>query len=215
MATKKRLTKAEKLALEKRAVAAERRRFNRLKPADKRVEIARDVLAQLREGKIIAETGLWVETLSVGDLTEQVCDVVSGTNCQVCGVGALFVAAVKKADKLKVNQLLEVKESIDRLEPEYGDSEDDIVHGSVVGADCYRYLKQWFSKPQLNAVEAAFEAGQGAVTENAARYFAPDVDDSSERMRLIMENIIVNKGTFKPQQQPAAKVIYVTPGFVG
>ena len=69
-------------------------------------------------------------------------------------------------------------------------------------------------------IECAFEGGAGQISSlegKSANLFLHDLDDDdpNERMRLIMENIVVNKGTFEPTMRPVVKTSYVTPGFKG
>lgn len=205
----------------KKAVANHNRRvrraneaFEKLSAADKRVYIARDVLAQLRSKQIIAERGVWV-----GDENGSVCVIPDDTNdnaelkdvfnsmesCTACALGGLFFSTVKIADKLKVGSI--------------SDQEIDFN-------DISKYLRQFFSKDQLLLIEIAFEGGSGGCSADevsnledgkaAERFFdqfhCDDEDETdSHHMRLIMENIIANKGKFVPSKRP--RLTFVTPGF--
>jgi len=91
----------------------------------------------------------------------------------------------------------------------------------VSEADAFKYLKKFFSEKQLAMMECAFERGDGAASPSdigdelfdQCQEFANDIEEPKERMRLVMENVILNKGTFRPNKKPVQ--MYVTPGFTG
>jgi hypothetical protein len=85
----------------------------------------------------------------------------------------------------------------------------------IRGEDVFGYLSRFCTIGQLNKIEAAFEQGEGACEDEGAKRFAPGLEDPELRMRLIMENIIANEGTFKPEKQPQVTTTWTTPGFVG
>src|SRR5258706_14558908 len=101
------------------SVEQKRKAFTKANAAKKRVMIARDVFAQLAAKRFLATPGQWV-TIGKYEAEEytlkpknrsaetEVCDILSGKKCMVCGIGALFVSAVEFADKLKVNELQDV-----------------------------------------------------------------------------------------------------------
>lgn len=208
----------------KKAVQAHNRRvdrdnaaFEKMSPAEKRVQIARDVIAQLNSKRLIAEAGLWL-TADAGLFNEkdiksdpEVKDLLSKVKeCRGCALGGMFMCAVERANKLKFSQL----ECGKNFEPEY----DDIGDEAISMNDTFSYMKKFFTQHQLELIEAAFEQGVGVVYGrgtgpfNQAVDFANDIDDPSIRMRLIMENIIKNKGIFKPRQKPIC--VWQTPGFI-
>lgn len=92
----------------------------------------------------------------------------------------------------------------------------------VEGSAAIKYLRRFFDRNQLKLIEAAFE-GWGDVdfygSPKAREFYDAVVEDedkdvvANERLRLIMENIIANKGTFVPDILPQR--VYVTPGFKG
>lgn len=171
----KKTKKTLALAAMKRAAA----RFKKLTKAEKRVVIARDVIAQLDLKRLKARHNTYVDL--VGSPAEiqsdsvQVCDLTVGRKCEVCALGAMFVTAVERADRLTVA---------------------DTSHGwgygeleGIGGEDCYHYLSRFFSHGQLALIENAFEG----FNENA---FAAVARSPSARMRLVMQNIIDNGGKF-------------------
>lgn len=128
---------------------------------DSRVAIARDVLKQLDEKRLIAHRGVYLrvpefkvinssewgyDSLSEGMVRfpaqfreSSVKQALAGKKCEVCALGALFAADVDRANGIKVNDL-----------PGY-DTNDPVV--------MRRYLteKSTFSDDQLRLIELAFE----------------------------------------------------------
>lgn len=220
MATKKKVTKkVAKKPLSKlvknlnRKIARANLAFKKLKPAEKRVQIARDVLDQLASKRLIARSGHWLtipgnvslldEKSAVKKKDVELQTVLSGIKtCEGCALGGMFMCAVERADKLKVSDL----DGFGEVES----CQDDLM---VEGDDAFKYLGQFFSKSQLEMIEAAFEMGKGSVIGNSASYFCYQILDPSDRMRVIMENIVVNKGTFCPDKKPESVIMYITPGF--
>lgn len=181
--------------------------FEKQTKAEKRVTIARDVLSQL-DVRLIATEGVWVGSkdsrrLPIGkDINAEVCSLTrKQKKCEVCGIGALFVASVERADKLKVSALEDLR-GLEMATP--GD------FTGISESDCFDYLKRFFDDDQLDAIESAFERGEG-TTHHDSRDFAAAVDNAADRMRLIMENIVANKGRFKWHRSPVAT--WSTPGF--
>lgn len=239
----KRLSKKQRLDLAKKQVkslnrtrARQNKAFATLKPAEKRVAIAQDVLAQLTLKRFNAVAGIWLADSNDGEAllgpdqakakkADELQDVLAGIKeCDGCALGGMFMCAVEKADKLKVNQLLDFKgeddsEESDDEENVYGDGveggEDDGESLQVVGEDALNYLGKFFSRAQLELIESAFEQGGGAYGTEG-EFFCEGIDDAGTRLRLIMENIVVNKGTFKPYGTKNAPIQeWRTPGYFG
>ncbi len=179
--------------------------FEKLSPSEKRVQIARDVIAQLKSKRLDANYGTWLDgydksLFDNSDLEKDsdLKDILAKTEtCIGCAVGGLFMCAVKRADSpIRVSNLFEV---------------DSYQLGMN---DAFSYLKKFFSEDQLELIECAFERNNGAVYRHddlgkIAKQFVKDVDDPQTRMRLIMENIIDNDGTFEPEKSPIG---CITPG---
>jgi len=181
-------------------------KFDSLTPEQKRITIANDVLEQLRLRRFVATTGTWVRQLGraakkkVGEDVE-VCDVTRKLKkCNVCALGGMFIAAVERADKLKGRDL-------------QGGTDWDGTRVQLAQKDVFRYMEQFFSKKQLQLIEAAFERGAGACNNTVAEEFCPVGLGPEERMRLIMENIVANNGRFLPGKRPV--LIWATPGYEG
>jgi hypothetical protein len=159
-------------------------------PAEQRVQIALDVLEQLRVGKICASFGVFVDQLAIkagGDI--QLCDALEDTNsCAVCAVGAVFTAAVRRADGMSMKKF-----------------------HSNYGFDAFAtYLERFFDTPQIAMMEAAFEHGDGSVRYaervegltfdlfERAIAFGTYSDSAVTRMTRIMENVAAHGGEFRP-----------------
>lgn len=184
-------------------------RFKKANKQRKRVMIAEDVLAQLRTKRFVAEQGTFVGDLGAfleeDELNKDLKTICrSEPQCNVCAIGGMFVSAVEFHNKLKVSDV--------SLEFDYKEYSN--------------YLSKWFEKDQLKLIEIAFEDGNGAVrvnnskTHKAASEFFGDLQHeldnhngmidlylgADEKMRLIMENIVRNKGTFVPEQKPMLEI---------
>lgn len=185
----------------------------RLTKAEKRVEIAKDVLKQIKANKYNPTCGIWVmdsygyevddlisytkvvkETDAV-DLKKDVVCKLNGT-CSVCALGSLFVSAIDKFNHTK-------------LLPGY------YVDFAVPEDSKYNPLLKWFSAKQLLLIETTFEGGHGCWA-NGAMYILSTKEfeswkesilpaiyaycnrypDETSRLKAIMNNIIRNKGTF-------------------
>lgn len=188
--------------------------FEKLTPAQKRVQIARDVLAQLAAKRFKATHLVWVSkdgnhgiNLDRVSNEKEVCDVTKKLKkCNVCAMGGLFVAAVERADALKIGD-------IDGTDCH---AETGREFRSFANDDLFGYLKRFFSMAQLEDIETAFEAGNGATDGTyEAKFFLEGVEEPNDRMRLIMENIIANGGRFDTAKKPVEVVTYSTPGFKG
>jgi hypothetical protein len=206
-----------------RQVARANKAFEALSPAEKRISIARDVIAQLATKRLVATSGLWLAGKDESNLFNEnqveknleLQEVLAKTKeCTGCALGGMFMCAVKQADKLKLDELECVKEfKIEqKRKPECAELGRD---GLIEMVDAFRYLRRFFSKSQLEMIETAFEQNAGAchAEGTGAGDFAVNVKEPSDRMRLIMENVIVNKGRFVPSKEPIQA--WVTPGFVG
>lgn len=211
----------DKLAKDNRSVKRRNELFAQLSPAEKRVQIARDVIAQLASKKLIATSGVWLTGIDGDDLFDKK-DVernpelqeilAKQESCEGCALGGMFMCAVERHDKLKLADLEVVKDY--RQEVKDNDGDGELNSGEASEDDATKYLKKFFSEAQLNDIEAAFERGGGAKRgSEGAQFFAEEVDDDGERMRLIMENIIVNKGKFVSSKRP--EQTWTTPGFLG
>jgi hypothetical protein len=190
----------ETAAARNRRITAQNKAFDKLSPAEKRITLARDVIVQLAAGKLIADhvyaegnlgSALFKElklTTDCGDrVPDQKVELLKAAKCRVCGIGSLFVCGVKRADRLFGKDL--------------GWGSDEYA---VERSDNVKYLKRFFTDRQLDLIEEVYEnSGDHPHWES--------VEDDTERMTLIMQNIVANGGTFKPNKTPVAT--FTMPGY--
>lgn len=175
-------------------------RFRKLSPEMQRVRIARDVIAQLRDGSINALPGnylsfpnpvAWDSAQRSNGQVHIALDDQHG--CHVCALGATFVCAVKRANGLPFSQF-----SAHRFEV------------NKTRLSIHSYLQHWFSLEQLGLIECSFERdARWAMPEtpldliDRALKFSNlrswvTYSSGSELMVAIMKNIISNRGEFVP-----------------
>jgi len=172
--------------------------FAKLPPAKKRVQIAKDVIEQLDLKKFVSSPGTYFNLKDVPDSYDygnhELQKVLNDSGeCKVCAKGAIFATKVLNYNNCVINTddkfyfgTLELKESI-----------------------LSENLSDIFSKKQLDLIENAFECDYTNICSDEddvhlsdlvrARFmygYICDDPDSTERMRLIMQNIIDNNGTF-------------------
>lgn len=202
---KKRLTKAQKL---KREIARRNRAFEKAAPAERRVLIAQDVIAQIKAKRFEAEPGTWTDMripkTSRIDLDASFQETFldnSGVTCQCCAVGSLFLGCTLFTNKIDNNEV--------------GDNwalGDQLFGGHKFGNG----FEKLFSRKQLGLIETAFEGTTGFFQEDdfsktaAVRVSEQEITAAQEfnsryghaapekRLIAIMENIIQHKGAFKP-----------------
>jgi len=117
------------------------------------------------------------------------------TNCEVCAIGAIFVAALDRHDKLKFKQADLAYKGV-KLNTLVSDDPDWM----------FKYLRRWFSKKQLRLMEYAFE---GSLFDDwnykpnelkATKAFYIKHRSAKSRAIAIMENVIANDGKFIPPE---------------
>lgn len=141
--------------------------------AKMRIRIAKDVLLQLKERKL-KPAHLYADfsgKKSIEDLKPgtDLQPLFKEKNCQVCAIGALFVAKVRRYNDAQTTTYA--------FDQKYSDF--------IGNAFIHKNLRNIFSKNQLNDMEAAYESQLTYMTDK-------------ERMTWIMKNIIENGGTFRP-----------------
>lgn len=178
--------------------------FSRLSKEGKRVAIAKDVLVQLKAKKIIAKEGSYVSIpLKENEVGKQLQDLLPKKKCNCCALGSCFVSLVS-------------------IENDFAIKSHNLGQGGErnghIGKDDFRSrLKKYFTQFQLDLIETAFEGTTGYIDgpdnseqfEKAREFYyqfggegwdsQDRSDEESEQCLIgIMENIITNKGTFKP-----------------
>lgn len=202
----------------KKAIARRNAAFEKMSPAEKRVAIAKDVLAQIKSKKLIPAHMVWVNSTTPRNTTSNgvtaAKDVKADTElqeilratptCHVCALGALFTCAVKVADDLKVKELAVYSYDADAESGRILVEKSDRV--IIVDEDIFGYLKLYFPLRQLRRMEYAFELGDGTVSARDVAEGKPEVIDAihaiykkldaTERITAIAKNIIDNGGNF-------------------
>lgn len=166
--------------------------------------IAQDVIAQIKAKRYEAAHFTWVELLDKdGPVLEpalefgrdaSIRELFLGkkiANCECCALGAMFMSCTLYNNKTSAEQFDDqiTFGSFDWLVEERG----KLTNG----------LNTFFSPEQLQLVEAIFERDSGAFQAPASKQAAVDTwrelyPEPKDCMIAIMENIIKNKGTFKP-----------------
>lgn len=169
-------------------------------------------------------------------------EILSKTKeCTGCALGGLFLSAVCKADKLKLSELecvdedhynsynlqfvgqadISMKDSFSYLKRFFSEDQLNLIEFTFeLGLGAVGYNDDGKDKEKL--VDASL-ASTALEFFNFKDYdLLEDLDADTRRdlaptdlvrMRLIMENIVVNKGKFDPNKKPI--ITYHTPKFVG
>lgn len=166
--------------------------------ANKRVLIALDVLARLKKGNYIARSRVWAKIPVRREEVEnklQVCDILDKKVCECCALGSILLSEIAFNNHYELNGY-NYNEKGATLYIDLDEREEE--------------LKKIFSNVQLVLIEIAFEGGNGCYNfnslsnDNRERYYDKAVSfynkysDADERLEAIMNNIVENKGTFKP-----------------
>lgn len=194
-------------------------KFSSLSAPQRRVAIAKDVIAGLKAKRLLAEQRVYCSTGydNVGILPKkgdvELADVlINVPQCEVCAKGAMFIAAVEKFDKLKLG----VNEVTEGDYYGWGDNEDEEDDGKDTAEQNFNleiiddhhkicdHLTNYFTQTQLDLIELAFEGDKGdfyvseaSEEENTiAGLYIERYPDTTKRMVAIMNNIIKNNGTF-------------------
>lgn len=171
--------------LDHKRIEKQNKRFHKLSRRKQRLAIAKDVLAQLKAKKYVAEPGTYIHVLealfdSNGEQKDlQKVLLSTAAECNVCGLGAAFCSMARLGDEVTAS-----------------DGEVENIH---------KTLKSIFSERQIALIEYAFEGADAGdlniLSENEAdacgRFYEKRGNDD-KRLAAIFRNIIKNDGTFKP-----------------
>jgi hypothetical protein len=167
--------------------------FKKATAAEKRIMIAKDVIAALKAKQYTARFGSFCdlddddsykyeEEKESVDLDAQEY-IGEGGGCYVCALGGLFASAVRFSNSV------------------------DYTIDFDYDAEVYPKLRKFFSDKQIKIMELAFEGGAGHYSfsgmaekeEDAILDFRRDYEDSdnSVLMTAIMKNVVKNGGQFK------------------
>ncbi len=163
-------------------IKAKNNKFSGLTEAQKRVAIAKDVLAQIRSRKFKIQQGAWAVWDYARNLNQ---DTLTGNTgekplrCTACALGAAMLSSIR------------------------------LFNDCEIGGACGEYevdnqLGKWFSDRQRALIEYTFEKGKGMKNpwddedELRARLFYKKYPSAIKRAVAIFKNIVKNKGDFKP-----------------
>lgn len=164
-----------------------------MNPAEARVLIAKDALALIEAEKITPkhlEYLSWSNHFVVIDSIQyrslhEILDELPA--CAACALGTALVAAVRRFNRLFVNEIF--------------------IEGRAHRDNIVGYLGKFFSEAQLNLIEMAFEGRHYADEDkpdtspyeecHRARVFGLKME-AKEIAEAIFKNIIANGGTFIP-----------------
>jgi hypothetical protein len=191
------------------------------KKAKMRVAIAKDVLASLEDKSMVARTGTYVlikpirrgkQIITMRDHAKDLRDVLKTkvAHCEVCAKGAIFISAVNKYDNCPITSEY-IENSKSAFQYPFMNDGGDILSRDLNGISQQSpVLLRYFSQRQLDVIEYAFEQGRAGFLESytdkeikekyQAVEFGQKYWNTTERMRAIMQNIIENKGTFRPDR---------------
>lgn len=154
----------------------------KLTKAQMRVQIAKDVIKQVKLGFLKPESMTYftaylptVKGLMGADLR----DTLRNTkNCRVCAIGAAFTAHVLRYNEVAIDE---------------GDSLISDTRSLHVGDRKMRdTLSRYFPPLMLKKIEYAFELFDPDVS------WKDKIPNDTNRLVAIMQNIIAHNGTFKP-----------------
>lgn len=172
--------------------------FRALSPEKQRVLIAQDVLQQLKIGELVAVRRRWLEASSV-DEDKFTSSQFRTSKCEGCAVGGMLLCALKRDE---ANSCRTVNNYVSLF------------------SDAREVLDKYFSQEQLQLIEFYYENGNGDISRHSLEFGTDQYltswhcDQNNTRLRLIMENIIVNDGTFVPRIVPNRKDgMICTPGY--
>lgn len=166
---------------------AKKKEFDKLTEAEQRVVIAEDLIARLDAKTFIATKGTYwrANVRTPRNRETQLRDVYKGKVCRGCQIGGMFACALDRHNALKLSDLGTYSSP-----------------ACLSDARMREYLTQWFSEKDISAMERAFEAWEpdSGTDQTDFRPFGQAFPLSKDRMRLIAENVIKNKGQFMPAQ---------------
>ena len=154
--------------------------YKKMTRAERRVAICKDVIQQLDAGRYIASS-TYLELANAGDeLVETKDNPISDKTCYLCGKGAMFVSKVSKFNGVK-----------------------PFVPDDTCESDMISGVSDAFSENQMDIIEELFEcyaSFRDLVGNDKDDQLKWRQNSKDERLRIICQNIIDNKGTLKPKQ---------------
>ncbi len=177
------------------------KKFYKATTAQKRVIICKDALIQIKLKKFIANSGRYLQSDELCSISNNVDSIELKSilpqvkSCQVCAKGALFLSEVMNRNNYKVGY-------------------DLVLIDNIKSDNIQERLEGLFAKNQLDLIEVAFEKRiidpdndyickdqyddtPTKIAEKAIK-FGEKYSKANDRLIAILDNIIFNKGTFKP-----------------
>lgn len=162
--------------------------FDKASPAEKRVMIAKDTIRRIEAQNIIPKAGVlienWINASDFNQFKDYINDE-STPKCNVCAKGALFCSIIGRVNKFSIDELVS-----------YGHTNDcdDVIHTK---------LNNFFTLEQLDLIETAIEKRsylEVAYEDDIlkAEQFRENGEEDETVLVRICQNIIENKGEFKP-----------------
>jgi len=203
MKTAKILKKVKKAA---KQVKESNAAFKKMTADEKRVAIAKDVLAQIRQDKIVCAEGTYFDapnkrhsdlcnSIRTSEPDTELRDVLKNfPSCQVCARGAIFLSALKVFNNFAVQDIPHWKtRSVAPIDTE----------------SVFKVGRRFFTTRQIAAIELAFEGDSDYLSaheqdflsdkeKEACELFYNSRQGAENRMVDIMKNIVKNKGKFIP-----------------
>ena len=171
-------------------------KFKKATKAQKRVMIAQDVLAQIKTKRYVAESGCWVQpninaacekNLKDEDSVQELFAKKKIKSCNVCALGGLFMSCTNFNNNTSFVEL--------------SDNLGDVL---MEGEEFSNKLNKIFSYKQLRSIESYFENNEGYFYNqrefDGIKAFCNAYPSEKKRLKLIMENIVENNGTFVPEK---------------
>lgn len=177
-------------------------KFSKLPKEKQIVMMAKDVIKNIRAGLFTFAYGEFVmiqDSLTRDESLRKIMPrLLKNRSCGVCALGACFLSYVGYANKYNVSEGL-------------------LIESRVPPSELFSLLGKILSPKMLQSIEIAYECGDGFFKRNdkradylgsehllsdadfyAAANFGGKYRSQSNRMIAIMQNIIKNKGDFKP-----------------
>jgi len=164
--------------------------------AERKILVAKDVLAQIKKGKFVAKSQMWAGIpISEEESEKETLDtqkvLLNAKKCECCAIGSVMLSCIAFKNSHQSKRGLQYLGSYAMIRKVYlEDIPEDLST-----------LKGVFSKKEIREMEMAFECGAGANIPDdiRERKISQMYEDMSDKTRLIkiMENVIEHGG-FKP-----------------
>jgi len=181
--------------------------FSKLSAAEKRIAIAEDIIKQINADRYSVRQGMWLAVDPVKPASQEdaaklnakiIQNVLLGgrqtivvetppATCTCCAVGAACASAIRLFNQDSLTG-----------SPGFGYELEDYKQVKSI-------LQKYFPKAQIDLMEAAFEIrtdshhrDAGEKSLDRAIEFGDGFIEDEDRLKAICNNIIKNKGTFRP-----------------